>query len=261
MMLLNEVERAYYHLIGIRKEYPKLNPLAAGLMELGIVMHVLKHHSIIDGQRLPREGAAILTGNHCSKADPYEAGMTGRRAGRLIRTVLKKSLVVEGAYESPEYLKSIGDKEDPTEYSPLNAFVMRGIGSIPILRDKPGRDFIRICSQALDSNQLVGIFLQSTRDEEGFLRNVEPGAAFLATRKKYHETPVYPLAFSANKVTILPPFTYNQLRNQLGREIEIPELTIIIADRISDALSGPVQTDWQNRREDELARLLTTSRR
>ncbi|TSC85752.1 MAG: hypothetical protein G01um10147_1096 [Microgenomates group bacterium Gr01-1014_7] len=260
MSLLEQVEQAYYHALGIRKEFPELNPIACGLMVAGSLLHAGKHHSIIKGHLLPASGAAILTGNHYQEGDIYEACLAARKAGRLVRTIVKKSLVVEGDYESEEYLRNIGDKKNPLDYSPMKAFVMKGVGVIPIPRDNPGRGFATHCLRIMDSGQLLGIFLQPSRDEEGLLRNLQGGVALFASAKKYRDVPVYPIAFSDDRAIVLEPFTYNQIRDQdYGRDITVAEFTIYIADRIAAALPKKVQDDWKTRRDKEFLRLSTSS--
>lgn len=252
------VENAFYHVVGIRKEFPELNPIAAVLMKAGANRHVAKNHCIIEGYPLPQAGAAILTGNHYSSKDPLIACYAGlSMAHRLTRTVAKKSLVVRGAYESAEYLESIGDKSEAADYSRLEAFIMRGVGVIPILRDDPQSNIamIRQCYQILDTGQLLGVFLQASRDEEGLLRNLQIGAARIASRPKYRDIPIHAFAFSKDKTTLVEPFTYNQLKKELERDIDVPEFTIIIVDRIAVHLPKEVQEDWKTRREVEFARL------
>ncbi len=247
--------------IGVRKEFDELNPVSALFMKIGAMRYISKHNCLIDGYPLPNFGAAIITGNHNEEANSYEAAVAGLKVKRLIRTVVKKSLVVQGAYESDEYLKSIGDKKDPQEFNWLKAFVMKGIGVIPILRDNPGINFARICFQVLDSNQLLGIYLQDTRDEEGLLRNLKKGVASFASMKEYRDTPIYEIAFSENRATILEPTTYNQTLTKIREEeplrdaISVAEFTIILADRLASALPQEVQDDWKNRRESEFAYL------
>lgn len=254
------VETLYYRGLGIRKEFPELNPISAALMKTGANRHVVKHQCIIEGYPLPQEGTAIITGNHYSNKDPLIACYAGlSMTHRLIRTVVKKSLVVKGAYESADYLESIGDKSEAADYNHLEAFIMRGIGVIPILRDDPASNvaMIRHCYQVLDTGQLLGVFLQASRDEEGLLRNLQIGAARIASKPKYRDIPIHAFAFSKDKATLVKPFTYNQLKNELERDIDVPELTIIIADRIAVALPQKVQEDWETRREVEFARLRT----
>ena len=246
--------------IGVRREFTGLNPVSAALMKAGAVLHVVKHNCVIEGYPLPKKGSAIVTANHYSRYDPIIASHLGFNAGRIIRTVVKKSLVVRGAYESREFLESIGDKADPADYKPLEAFTMRGIGVIPILRDNPGIDFAKQCFAVLSSAQLLGIFLQETRNEAGLLRNLQTGAAFFASHRRFHEVPVYAIAFSKNKAIVLKPFTYNELRAEHGREISVAEFTVIIGDRIAAALPKEVQEDWNIGREIEFKRLSARNR-
>lgn len=254
---MNPIEAGYYRVIGVKKEFPELNPISAAFMKIGAEMYVRKHNVVIEGHPLPKDDAAIVTGNHIKSKDPHIAGKAGFMSGRLIRTVVKKSLVEKGAYESREYLESIGDHEERAEYRFIEAFTMRGIGVIPVLRDTPASNIaaLRQSYKVLDTGQLLGLFIQDTRDEEGLLRRLQPGVAHVATRPKYRDIPIHAIAFEEDRTTLLEPFTYNQERDRLGRDIDIPELTVIIADRIAAALPQRVQNDWVDRREQELTRL------
>ena len=246
------LERIYLQrVLGIRKEFPELRPVPPTLLGIGVLLHLMKHHSVVEGYPLPREGAGIMAGNHFLQSDSYEAALAGWKSGRLIHPVVKKSLVEKGAFESDEYLASIGDKGDPAEYDPINAFVMTGIGAIPILRDNPGIAYIRACRKILDSDQLLGMFLQPSRDEKGFLRNLMPGVAYLASMKPYRDTPICLFAFSEEKAIGLKHITYNQLSNKLGKELSVAELTIIFADRIAQALPRRAQNNWKQVRKNE----------
>ncbi len=250
-----------YPKFGLRPEFPELNPIATILMLSKCSQYVRKNHTIIESYPLPTEGAAILTANHFQQEDIYKAEYIAHTtAGRIIRTVLKKSLVVRGAYESQAYLDQIGDKKDTTKYSIIKAFIMRGVGGIPILRDNRSSNIavMRTSYRVLDSGQLLGVFIQSSRDEEGLLRNLETGVAKIASRENHRDLPIYAFAFSENKVVVLEPFTYNQLRNQdYGRDLTEAEFTICIADRIVSVLPQNVQDDWKTRRETEFIRLST----
>ena len=258
------VEAPYYNLIGIRKEFDELNPVSALFMKIGAIGYTSQHHCVIEGYPLPKFGAAIVTGNHNEEANSYEAAVAGLRVRRLIRTVVKKSLVVRGAYESDEYLESIGEKKNSLEYNPLKAFVMKGIGVIPILRHNPGVNFARICFKVLDSSQLLGMFMQDTRDEGGLLRNLKMGVAHLASMDRYRNTPIYEIAFSETSATVLEPITYNQMLAKIREDeplrdvISSAEITINLADRLADTLPQRVQEHWKATRNIELARLVAS---
>lgn len=260
---IKAVEDAYYQRIGVRKEFPELNPIAAGLLMFGARRYVSKHHSVIEGE-LPKEGAAIVTGNHFQKGDSLKILWAGRvTAGRLpTRTIVKMSLIKRGAHESAEYLRSIGtDPANPEKYSPIEAFALRNSGVIGILRDNPRADLNSICNEILKSGQWLGVYMQPTRDPEYLLRNLQPGAAIFAMR--HPDIPVIPLAFSGppdgpDKISIRESFTYAQKRQEwreLGKKLGIAEFTIVIADAIAEGLPLRPQKDWETRREVELERL------
>lgn len=265
MFPIEQIEAIYYgKILGVRKEYPKLNPLAAGLLIWKSQSYVRKNNCVIEGYLLPSTGAAILTGNHHRESDIYKGVQAARLlAGRLgTRSVVKASLIHRNSRESKEYLESIGDKQDYiNKYSMGRAFVLRGVGVIPILRDNPGHDFVRQGDGVLRSHQIFGSFLQETRNDDCCLRNLQTGAAFFARR--HPEVPVYPLAFSGppdgrDKVTVLKPFTYAEISS--GKKLSVGELTIMIADMIASALPQRVQEDWKTRRIEEFQRLTSPKR-
>ncbi|MBI4039185.1 hypothetical protein HY384_04505 [Candidatus Daviesbacteria bacterium] len=265
MSLIEQAEKVldnnlfYNKILGIRKEYPELNPVAAALIILRSRLHVLTHRSIIDGYPLPEKGPAIITGNHYGEEDNYKICVAAvRSSGRLVRPVAKKNLVVPYFSESRDYLKSIGAEDDSFPYKPLNAYVLRGLGSVAVNRENPGRDFLKEVREILYSGQLLGLFLQPHR-YRGSLQHLEPGAAGLAMR--HPDIPIYPCAFSGypsghDRLTILQPFTYNQIRRKLGvGKISPAELTIMIADAIAKVLPCPLPNLWIARRQEELNRL------
>lgn len=258
-MFIEGLEQRYYRTLGIRKECPELNPLAVGLLIARSAIHAKKHHSIIEGYPLPTEGAAIITANHHRKADTFKGILAGRAAGRIIRPILRKSLIYPNCEESQEFLESIGNKQDDlSRYSPLRAFALRGIGAIGLMRDNPGHDWMRPSKKALESGQLLSAFLQLTRHEDGCLRDLQGGAAMLM--KMYPSIPVYPVALSGSpdgpdKAVISKPLTYNEKKAEYGRNLTIPELTIILADIIAENFPERPKQHWQTTREEEVERL------
>ena len=265
MSLLEQAERVldrgiyYQYVLGIRKEFPELNPVAATLLIAKSRAHVIKHKSRIEGYPLPKRGAAIFAGNHQYQGDNYKICIAGvDQADRLTRAVVKKSLVVEGFSETDEYLQSIEAKIDSFEYRPLMAFVLKGVGSISVDRENPDRSFLEVTDAVIKSDQMLGVFIQPHRYEDCFLRYLQVGAATVARR--HPDTPVYPCAFSGppyveDRLTILEPFTYNQKVKELNRRISVGEFTILVADAITSAQPYIIRADWKTRRAVELARL------
>lgn len=244
--------------LGVRREFPKLNRLALTLLVMKSLSHVRKHESIIDGFPLPTEGPFILTGNHRADDDNYKACVAGVRAGRLIRPILKKGLVVRGFQESQAYLQSI-EAEESLQYDTLMAFVLRGVGSTAIDREHlDATTFMKQTGQILRS-QILGIFIQPHRYPDGGLRHLQLGPAILAMR---HPTIlIAPFTSSGtpdgvDKFTIHQPFTYREKVKEYGRKLSGEEFTMILADIIAGGLPERPRNIWLNGGRDlEIQRL------
>lgn len=250
------IEQLYYRGLGVRKEFPNLNPIATALMMAKTAKYLRDHKPIIKGYSLPEDGPILVTGNHFQESDIYKATAVAWRSHRLIRSIARRSLIVKGAIESKEYLQSIGgDAEHEDDYDPLKAFVLRGLGIIDTLRDTPDVSVGRRGNAVLKSHQILGVFFQPTRYKDCILRNLETGAAAFARLNP--TVPVYPMAFSGpphgvDRVTVLKPFTYAQKVAEHGRKLSPGELTTIIADMVVEALPQHSQDDWKIRREAEI---------
>lgn len=253
----------YKYVLGIRKEYSGLNPIAATLLIARSRLHATIHKSRIEGYAFPEDGPAIVTGHHIEEADNLKICIAAVNSGRLIRAVIKKGLVVEGFSESAEYLKSIEAEDDSLDYRPLTAYVLKGEGAIAIDREKPTLSFLRETDAVLDAGEMLGIYIQGHRYKDGLLKHLQVGAAVIARR--HPDVPIYPCAFNGypygeDRLTIVEPFTYNQKLRQLGREISVEEFTIIIADTINSARPYVFRQDWKTRRAEEFAKLTKSTK-
>ena len=251
-------EQLPFRLLGLRKEFPELQWGAAAQLSAASAFHILKHRTAIEGYPLPEKGAVIVTGNHRDDGDSREiwwAAMT--TAHRVLRPVVKMSLIVEGATEPEEYLKSIDalEEEGFGVYNNRVASVLKGIGAIGVMRNNPDREFLRQCHKVLGNDEMLGIFLQPSRNQ--YLKHLQQGAANLA--RMYPNAVVCPIAFGKNRVKLLEQFTYAELSEREDRKISPAELTIMIADMVARELPEDVQKDWVTSREIELARLSTPS--
>lgn len=254
------VESLLYRKLGIRKEFPELNPIAITLIMTAAAKYTNDHQVIFDGYPLPKIGPAFITGNHFAESDIYKATEAGRRARRVIRPMARRSLIMRGeeAIESKAYLESIGAEDDYSEqFSLIRALLLKDV-VIDVRRDLHEMRVGRRANAVIRSGQLLGVFFQPHRYEDCILRNLETGPATLA--KLNPEVPIYIMAFSGpphgpDKVTTLKPFTYEEKETELGREISPEELTIIMADIAVTELPKSSQKDWETRREVELTRL------
>lgn len=265
---MNVIERSRSVVSQVKKELTGLTLSAVpaiGLLTARSILHVKLHNTITDGYPLPRSGPFIATGNHFETSDTYKGHYVGFvLAGRLIRVFIKRSLVTKGAVESDEYLASLGETKEMAikEYDPLKSFVIRGMGAIDLLRDGVGVEALRKGSLELTCDHGLAILLEPHRYSDCSLRNLQPGAAYIA--RKFPDVPVYPVAISGpphgpDKITVIEPFTYNQIAKELGRNLSDGEFTVLMADRTATGLPESSQLDWQTRRETELVRL-TSSR-
>lgn len=248
------IERLCYRALGVRKEFPELNLLAVTLMIIKTTAYTQTHHPVFGGYPLPRYGGAILVANHQDEGDSYKGFQLGRTVGRVIRTVARTSLIAH-VQESAEVLARTGHKSDElNKYSPIRAFVLRGVGVIPVVRGAPDRAFIRTFDAVIKSHQLAAIFIQETRVNKGDLRDLKTGPSFFVTR--HPDISVYPVGFFTEGVNVGRPFTYTELLKERGvKKIGMADVTLEIADRIAQLLPERAQQDWITRRTEESSRL------
>lgn len=249
----------------IKKELKGFNPLAVGLLTADAVWYAKQHGTIFEGEHFPLEGAFIATGNHFNKYDARKAHYRSFVEDlRLLTVVVRRGLIQRDAIESNEFLQRLGETRESVmaEYNPLTAWVLRGMNVVGILRDKPSMEATRRGRNTIKTGRGWAIFMQQHRQADCILRDLQPGAAYFA--QEFPDTPIYPIAFSGppvektDRATVLKPVTYNILKKEYGRDLTIPELTIMIADMIVTALPESSQIDWAHRWPQELDRLNKT---
>ncbi len=264
-----------FRALGFTAGYEDVSPFATAAIGHKVWKYTRRHHPVIVGS-LPETGAAILAGNHFDGdadhegGDSYKTFLAGWEVGRITtRVIVKASLVDPNGFESAEFLASLGNKEGEfSKYNRVKAWAMRSAGVIPHRRDMPPtRDLRRTADRVLDLGGLLGAFLMMTRDPQGYLHDLQTGAAFFA--KKHPDTLVVPMSFSGppngeDKLVIHPGFTFNEKNNQtkqrLGRGITVGEFLLEIGDAVSIGLPEPQRVAWGTQREIERTRLTATRR-
>lgn len=204
----------------------------------------------------PKEGPAIFVGNHRNRYDVIKVFKAQRlTSGRIIRTLTRWSLLYPEEQEPEELLEEIGEKEDDLDSGPIwkrevRAFFLRGIGTVGVKRRQRNIDTFRKVNQLLSQKMLVGTFISDTRMEDGTVKDVMEGPAFLARMNP--DVDIYPVGISGypdgpETIRIGTSLTYrSQLTNSLG------EFAILLGDRVTELLPKRVQRDWQARRAQEL---------
>jgi 1-acyl-sn-glycerol-3-phosphate acyltransferase len=130
-------------------------------------------------ENVPADGAAILASNHLSFSDSI-----------FLPLVLKRKVVFLG---KAEYFTGKGVKGFATR-----AF-MEGVGTIPVYRGggRSSEAALRTGMQVLDAGELLGIYPEGTRSQDGRLYRGKTGVARLAIEAG---VPVIPVAMIGTDV-------------------------------------------------------------
>lgn len=122
-------------------------------------------------ERLPREGGCVIAVNHFSWIDPP---LVGAASPRTISFVAK----IE-AHRVP----GLGQ-------------LIRAFGTISVRRGESDREAVRQMLEAARAGEVVGLFVEGTRQRAGVPGKVQPGAAMVALQA---DVPVVPLAINGTQ--------------------------------------------------------------
>jgi 1-acyl-sn-glycerol-3-phosphate acyltransferase len=132
-------------------------------------------------ERVPREGGAVLAVNHAHWIDVPAIGALCPR--RIV------------------YLA----KSEAHEYPVLGPFIT-AMGTLAIRRGESDREAVRLARQAVRNNELLGMFVEGTRQKSGEPGVAKPGAAMVAIQEG---------------VPVLPAAIYNSHNWKLGQRTPI----------------------------------------
>lgn len=122
-------------------------------------------------ERVPREGGCVLAMNHFSYLDPPAFGTL---CPRRIVFVAKTEL-----FEHPGLSQLI-----------------RAHGTLAIRRGESDRDALRRMRETVRANELLGLFVEGTRQRDGVPGKAKPGAAMVAIQEG---VPVLPAAIHGSQ--------------------------------------------------------------
>ncbi|MGW2181084.1 lysophospholipid acyltransferase family protein [Streptomyces sp. NPDC001732] len=150
---------------------------------LGPLLRLFFRPRIEGLEHVPRDGAAIVAGNHLSFSDHF-----------LMPAILERRITF---LAKAEYFTGPGVK------GRLTAAFFRSIGQIPVDRSgkEAGRAAIREGLGVLDRGELLGIYPEGTRSHDGRLYKGKVGVAVMAIRA---QVPVVPCAM-VGTFEIQPP--------------------------------------------------------
>jgi 1-acyl-sn-glycerol-3-phosphate acyltransferase len=122
-------------------------------------------------ERVPREGGAVLAMNHFSYADPPVFGtLCPRRVVFVAKVELDRTF-------------GFGT-------------LMRAHGAIAIRRGESDREGLRLMRETVRNNDLLGLFVEGTRQKSGVPGRAKPGAAMVAIQEG---VPVVPAAIHGSQ--------------------------------------------------------------
>jgi 1-acyl-sn-glycerol-3-phosphate acyltransferase len=192
---------------------------------LGRLLRAL-YRTRVDGAEHIPEGGALLAGNHVSYLDPVLMWIVSPRP---VHFMAKREL-----WDSK-----------------VLAWLLPRLWGFPVKRGEPDRTAITTATELLKSGELVGVFPEGGRSEDGSeaLREAQGGAAFIALRA---DAPIVPVAFVGTerawpKGAKLPRLVRTYIRIGApvlpsavlpggGRKERVSALTTLVMERITQEL-------------------------
>lgn len=151
-----------------RAEAPSRRELAAYALVRGLAYGFSRwwwHLEIQGAEHVPETGAFILAPVHRSNADSFViAGLTERRLRYMGKHTLWK-------------------------YRPLGR-IFTALGGFPVRRGAADREALRKCTEILAGGEPLVIFPEGTRQSGPEVKDLQEGAAYLATRSRVPIVPV-----------------------------------------------------------------------
>jgi 1-acyl-sn-glycerol-3-phosphate acyltransferase len=145
-------------------------PIGKGV--LGSMTRAVTSIRVYGKERIPREGGAVLAMNHFNFIDIPVFG-----------TIVPRRVVFVGKSELFEY--------------PGLAQLIRAHGALPIRRGESDRDALRRMRETVRENDLLGLFIEGTRQTSGVPGEPKPGAAMVAISEG---VPVVPAAIHGSQM-------------------------------------------------------------
>lgn len=155
-------------------------------------------------ERIPRGGAFIAVANHCSNFDPPLLGWAvGNSSGRLVHFMSKIEM----------------------RSWPVIGWLATQSGVYFVRRGENDRGAQRFSLEALAAGRPIAIFPEGTRSRNGRMRDVKPGAAYLAMRSG---APLLPVGFAGTH-RMFPdgsrvPHRGARVRIRIGEPFSLPHV-------------------------------------
>ena len=152
----------------------------------------------LDGAKnIPDANSFIIVSNHGSLLDPP---FLGHALGRKVSFMAKQELFK----------------------IPLLSQIIKACGAYPVKRGLVDKTSIVLASQKLFNNEIIGIFIDGTRQKDGFVNKPKNGAALIASKTKKLLLPVAIInSHRLVKFKFFLPF-FNKVIIRVGKPIDYP---------------------------------------
>ena len=191
-----------------------MNLYPFGKAVVSLALYPLYRVKVIGKENFPQEGGVLLCTNHIDNLDPPVVGMT---CPRPVHFMAKQEL-----FDAP-ILKSI----------------LPNVNAFPVKRGMSDRQALRNALSILKSGNVVGLFPEGTRSEDGKLRKGLAGAGFFALKGD---------AFVVPCAIIGPYKPFKRLKVIYGKPIDMTEyratrtsaedVTAVIMDEIGKLIEA-----------------------
>ena len=152
----------------------------------------------LDGaNNIPDEKSFIIVSNHGSLLDPP---FLGHALGKKVSFMAKQELFK----------------------IPLLSQVIKACGAYPVKRGLVDKNSIILASKKLFNNEIIGIFIDGTRQKDGFVNKPKNGAALIASKTKKLLLPVAIInSHRLVRFKFFLPF-FNKVIIRIGKPINYP---------------------------------------
>ena len=152
---------------------------------------------LVGANNIPDENSFIIVSNHGSLLDPP---FLGHALGRKVSFMAKQELFK----------------------IPLLSSIIKACGAYPVKRGLVDKNSIILASKKLFNNEIIGIFIDGTRQKDGFVNKPKNGAALIASRTRKLLLPV--AIINSHRLVRFKFFLplFNKVTIRIGKPINYP---------------------------------------
>ena len=190
-----------------------MNLYAFGKTLVKTALTPLYRFEVVGHELFPKEGGILLCSNHIHALDPPVVGMT---APRTVHFMAKEELFK----------------------LPILGGLLPKVNAFPVKRGMSDREAMRTALKILKSGEVVGLFPEGTRSNDGVLKKGLSGAGFFALRGNADVVPCAIIgpykAFRKVKVVFGEPIIMEPYRERKATAEEVTEAIMASIQKLLD---------------------------